>query len=252
MLRKIIIALLVLIALATSALYFLRSTKSGEKITVTNEPSTDHDENLNITPDQSIVISQDPDSSAATSQDTPAETAPDKPKPAQTVLETPDTKPTTVTDQPNIAQHLVSWGHAKASNRTIDTIIIHSSYNALGGDVYNFDRLLEEYQDYGVAPHYLIDRQGKIFRLVADKNIAYHAGEGQVPDGRQGVNNFSLGIEIMTTKDDRPTNEQYATLNKLLTSFKNSYRIKYILGHADIAPGRKTDPWNFEWNKVKK
>lgn len=149
-----------------------------------------------------------------------------------------------------ISSHLVSWGYEKASDRKIDTIIIHSSYNALGGDEYDLDKLIDEYKEYGVAPHYLIDRKGKIYQLVADKNIAYHAGESKVPDGRTGVNNFSLGIELMNTKSDKYTEGQYSALKNLLASLKKKYKIKYVLGHNQIAPGRKTDPWNFDWGKI--
>lgn len=151
-----------------------------------------------------------------------------------------------------IIQKLVSWGYSSAKNRSIDTIIIHSSYNALGGDKYDFDKLLEEYKNYGVSPHYLIDRKGNIYRLVSDKNIAYHAGESKMPDGRTNVNNFSLGVEIMNTEKEGPTASQYSSLNKLISQLKTTYKIKNVLGHSQIASGRKTDPWNFSWSKVEK
>lgn len=150
-----------------------------------------------------------------------------------------------------VTSKLVSWGFSSASKRKIDTVIIHSSYNALGGDVYDVNKLIQEYKEYGVAPHYLIDRKGKIYLLVEEKNIAYHAGESKTPDGRSQVNNFSLGIEMINTKKDNYTGEQYDSLKELLSKLKSDYSIKYVLGHNDIAPERKTDPWNFEWKKVK-
>jgi N-acetyl-anhydromuramyl-L-alanine amidase AmpD len=154
-------------------------------------------------------------------------------------------------DLARIVQKSVSWGYSKPqSARTIDTIIIHSSYNALGGDKYDLARLIEEYKEYGVSPHYLIDREGNIYQLVSDKNIAYHAGESKMPDGRTNVNNFSLGIEIMNAKDSSPTEDQYLSLNYLVTSLEDDYNIKNILGHDQIATGRKTDPWNFDWKKL--
>jgi hypothetical protein len=150
----------------------------------------------------------------------------------------------------NIISKLVSWGYEKSGVRIIDTIIIHSSYNALGGDEYDVNKLISEYKSYGVSPHYLIDRQGKIYQLVVDKNIAYHAGASQAPDGRKSVNNFSIGIELMNTKEDKYTNEQYASLKNLIANLKNDYKIKYVLGHNQIASDRKTDPWNFDWSKL--
>jgi hypothetical protein len=152
---------------------------------------------------------------------------------------------------PKIINKLVGWGHETAPVRSIDTIIIHSSYNAMGGDQYSVEKLIGEYKGYGVSPHYLIDRKGAVYRLVEDKNIAYHAGVSKVPDGRNNVNSFSIGIEMMNAKDDKCTLSQYDTLKRLITSLKSKYSIKYILGHSDIAKGRKDDPWNFEWNKLK-
>lgn len=151
-----------------------------------------------------------------------------------------------------IVSKFVSWGFEKSSNRKIDTIIVHSSYDALGDDPYDVTGLIAEYKQYGVAAHYLIDREGTIYQLVADKNIAYHAGESKVPDGRTGVNAFSIGIEMMNTKEEKFTSSQYSALNKLLASLKKQYSIKYILGHEDVSPGRKTDPWNIDWDKVQK
>jgi AmpD protein len=86
--------------------------------------------------------------------------------------------------------------------------------------------------------------------LVDEKNIAYHAGVSKMPDGRTGVNNFSIGIELMNTKKDSYTESQYSGLNKLIDYLENNHQIKYVLGHQDISPDRKTDPWNFNWKKV--
>ena len=151
-----------------------------------------------------------------------------------------------------ISDKFVDWGFSKADNRKIDTIIIHSSYNAVGKDPHNLEDIIyKEYKPYGVSPHYIISHDGKIYRLVEDKNIAYHAGESKVPDGRTGVNNFSLGIEIVNTKSEKPNEAQYNALRNLLTYLKSEYKIKYVLGHSDIAPGRKDDPWNFDFERVK-
>lgn len=151
-----------------------------------------------------------------------------------------------------VSSKLVSWGFSVSSGRKIDTIVLHSSYNALGGDEYDLDSLIDEYKKYGVSPHYLIDRNGKIYQLVEDRNIAYHAGVSQVPDGRSDVNDFSVGIEIMNTKSDKYEDKQYEAVNWLIDNLQENYNIKYVLGHNDIAPGRKTDPWNFIWDKIKK
>lgn len=153
-------------------------------------------------------------------------------------------------DTLKITRKPVSWGFEKASQRKIDTIIIHSSYDALGKYPYDVEGVLAEYKEYGVSPHYVIDRDGIIYQLVAEENIAYHAGQSQMPDGRSSVNNFSIGIEVLTTKTEKPTARQYDALNDLLPHLKKKYPITFVLGHSQIAPDRKDDPWNFEWSKI--
>ena len=54
----------------------------------------------------------------------------------------------------------------------------------------------------------------------------------------------------MNTKTDNYTEAQYEALKNLLADLKKRYKIKYVLGHKDIAPGRKDDPWNFNMNKL--
>lgn len=150
----------------------------------------------------------------------------------------------------NIIDKFVSWGYEiSLSDRSINTIIIHSSYDALGNDPYSVDGVIYEYKIYGVSPHYLIDRNGTIFRLVKEENIAYHAGGGEMPDGRTNINSFSIGIELINTKTIGPNETQYSSLVELVKSLKLKYEIKNILGHSKISPERKTDPWNFNWQE---
>lgn len=151
----------------------------------------------------------------------------------------------------SVTNRLVTWGFQSSSGRKINTIIIHSSYDALGDEPYSVSGVIAEYKEYGVSPHYLIDREGKVYRLVEDKNIAYHAGESKMPDGRTGVNAFSIGVEMLTTKKDKLTDAQYSALKLLIADFKGKYKITAVLGHNQIAPGRKDDPWNFEWGRLK-
>lgn len=151
----------------------------------------------------------------------------------------------------SVTDRLVSFGYESRSSRDIDTVVVHSSYDALGSDPYSVSGIINEYRQYGVSAHYLIDRKGTIYRLVKDRDIAYHAGVSKVPDGRTGVNGFSIGIEVVEKDTDSPTSAQYASLRVLVASLKKKYPIKYVLGHDDIAPGRKTDPWGFDWKEMK-
>jgi hypothetical protein len=150
-----------------------------------------------------------------------------------------------------VKDRLVSFGYAESPGRTIDTVVLHSSYNNQGGDRYSVDKVIDIWKSYEVAPHYMIDRKGNILRLVEDQDIAYHAGNSKMPDGRTNVNGFSIGIEILNAEDDEYATVQYEAVNDLVAYLKREHGVKYVVGHDDIAPGRKTDPWNFDWKKLK-
>ena len=56
----------------------------------------------------------------------------------------------------------------------------------------------------------------------------------------------------MNDKGDAITKAQYTSINALIADVESRYKIKYVLGHSDIAPGRKSDPWGIDWGRVKK
>lgn len=154
---------------------------------------------------------------------------------------------------PNISikKNLISWGYEAALNRDIYAVILHSSYNSLEGDKYNTDAIIDIYKSYEVGAHYIIDRGGTIIQLVEEKNIAYHAGVSSLPNGETDVNRVSIGIEIITHIDEEPMEKQYDAVNDLLGDIKDRHNIQYVLGHDDIAPNRKSDPWGFNWSEIK-
>jgi len=146
----------------------------------------------------------------------------------------------------------VTWGHrAHAGPRVVDTIVIHSSYDALGPEPYDLEGLLAEYRQYDVAPHFVIDRAGGVWRTVRENDVAWHAGRSRMPDGREGVNAFSIGIELMTTRTDSLTAAQYAALDALLARLAREHPIRHLVRHSDIAPGRKDDPWGCDWGRIR-
>ncbi len=175
-------------------------------------------------------------------------------KSTEEVKETEIPKTTTASQEkgaPAITSRLMKTGFSIPSKlRTIDTIVLHSSYNPDEGGAYDVSAIVKIYERYGVSAHYLIDRNGAIYRLVSDQNIAYHAGVSKMPDGRKNINDFSIGIEIMNKENAEYTGAQYEAVNNLIAYLKTKYHIKSVVGHADIAPGRKTDPWNFDWKKL--
>ena len=155
-------------------------------------------------------------------------------------------------DTLNIINKKVSFGFAENTNRTINSVIVHSTFNNSGGDKYDIDLVIKQFSQYAVSAHYVIGRDGKIYQLVNEKDNSYHAGKSSLPDGTTNVNSCSVGIELMTSYTESPTDKQIQSLLELVKNIKTRYAIKYILRHSDIAPVRKTDPWNMDWVAFKK
>ncbi len=145
----------------------------------------------------------------------------------------------------------VNFGYEANQNRKIDAVIVHSTFNNSGGDKYDIDLVIKQFSTYKVSAHYVIGRDGKVYQLVDEQNISYHAGKSSLPDGRTNVNSCSIGIEIMTSYTDGPNEKQIQTLLALIKKIKAKHHINYVLRHSDIAPVRKTDPWNMDWDKFK-
>lgn len=104
-----------------------------------------------------------------------------------------------------------------------------------------------------VSAHYMIDQLGMIYHLVHEQNIAWHAGESEF-DGMSGVNNFSVGIELVNPNDGTDFDSaQLTACADLVAAICLDYDIKKeaVVGHADIAPGRKTDPLGFPWDNFR-
>ncbi|MCS6905345.1 MAG: N-acetylmuramoyl-L-alanine amidase [Bacteroidia bacterium] len=133
--------------------------------------------------------------------------------------------------------------------REISTIIIHSMYNPEVADSFSVDACLALLKRYNVSAHLIIDREGNIWQLLPLQAISYHAGKGQLPNGRTGINQFSVGIELINSYYTPITEKQYQALFRLTKLLCERYPIQQILRHSDIAPGRKTDPWNFDWQR---
>ncbi len=102
-----------------------------------------------------------------------------------------------------------------------------------------------------VSAHLLIRRCGALMQFVAFDQCAWHAGASTY-QGRQGCNDFSIGIELEGT-DTAPYREvQYEVLGSVVSALQDHYQIpaRAVVGHSDIAPERKTDPGpSFDWEK---
>jgi N-acetylmuramoyl-L-alanine amidase len=103
-----------------------------------------------------------------------------------------------------------------------------------------------------VSAHYLIDRDGSIYQLVDERYRAWHAGISQWGSIKD-VNSASIGIELDNNGDEPFPAAQIDALLALLADLQSRYAIPRanFLGHADVAPGRKTDPSrHFPWRTL--
>jgi N-acetyl-anhydromuramyl-L-alanine amidase AmpD len=153
------------------------------------------------------------------------------------------------------------WG--SRGGGVIDTIVIHymSAVNISPNDPYNLGQTLKIFCDYNVSCHYLITREGEIYHLVPEEAKAWHCGGSVMPepDNRRGVNEFSIGIELMATAKSGFTAPQYDALRWLCADIKKRHGENMArVGHDHIAGARavalglrsepKTDPGPlFDW-----
>jgi len=111
-----------------------------------------------------------------------------------------------------------------------------------------------ELVDLRVSAHLLIDRKGLVTQFVPFHRKAWHAGESSF-HGQSDCNGFSIGIELEGTDRHDFTGEQYtvlASITKLLLREYPGLNPDRIVGHSDVAPGRKTDPGPcFDWDRYK-
>ena len=101
-----------------------------------------------------------------------------------------------------------------------------------------------------VSSHLLIDRLGEITQYVAFDEKAWHAGVSSWRN-RPECNDFAIGIELEGTDVQPYSDLQYVVLTKVTRALFEKYpglSGEAIVGHQEIAPGRKTDPGSaFDW-----
>lgn len=113
------------------------------------------------------------------------------------------------------------------------------------------DPFYAEIQHLRVSAHYFIRRTGELIQFVPPEARAWHAGASSWR-GRERCNDFSIGIELegCDTLPFEPV--QYHVLADLLDDLCRRFPVADIVGHSDIAPGRKTDPGPcFEWQRLR-
>jgi N-acetylmuramoyl-L-alanine amidase len=137
----------------------------------------------------------------------------------------------------------------RRNDAAIDMIIIH--YTGIASGPAALDLLRDPQSE--VSSHYLIEEDGRIFALVPEDRRAWHAGVSFWA-GNRDVNSRSIGIELVNGGHDfdcPPFDpRQMSALDELCRDLITRHNIpaRYVLGHSDIAIGRKSDPGEyFDW-----
>jgi N-acetylmuramoyl-L-alanine amidase len=141
---------------------------------------------------------------------------------------------------------------ARPDGAQVDMLVLH--YTGMPTGEAALARLLDI--EYEVSAHYLIEEDGRIFRLVAEADRAWHAGVSYWR-GHRDVNARSIGIELVNPGHEygyRPFPEpQMAALEALSRDILARHPIppRNVVGHSDVAPARKTDPGElFDWRSL--
>ena len=150
----------------------------------------------------------------------------------------------------------------RPNNAIVDLIVIHAI--SLPAGFYNTqlikdlflncldpgkDEFLESIRNLKVSSHFLITRKGALIQFVPTHKRAWHAGISSYK-GKENCNDFSIGIELEGCDDEEFEKAQYHSLSRLINFLSIDLKIdkQNLVGHADIAPGRKTDPGPlFDW-----
>ncbi|MEN8802016.1 MAG: 1,6-anhydro-N-acetylmuramyl-L-alanine amidase AmpD [Thiogranum sp.] len=110
-------------------------------------------------------------------------------------------------------------------------------------------------KDFRVSSHLLIRRDGELVQYVPFTGRAWHAGKSCYRS-RHACNDFAIGIEL-EGQDEEPYEEiQYRRLAEIIKLLRGRYPAigeRDVVGHSDVAPGRKTDPGPaFDWSRVRR
>jgi N-acetylmuramoyl-L-alanine amidase len=145
--------------------------------------------------------------------------------------------------------HSPNYSFKKRLKKNIKFIVIH--YTGMQSERACIEKLINSKSQ--VSAHYLINREGKITRIVDEKNTAWHAGKSKWKNFIN-LNDRSIGIELVNKGHqfgyENFSKKQISKLILLCKSLIKKYKIKKanILGHSDIAPLRKKDPGEkFPW-----
>ncbi|MHA6287228.1 N-acetylmuramoyl-L-alanine amidase [Maricaulis sp. CAU 1757] len=138
--------------------------------------------------------------------------------------------------------------------RPVRFIVLHYTGMETGEEA--LEKLRDDKVGGRVSSHYFVEEDGRIFQLVGEDKRAWHAGRG-FWKGEDDINSASIGIEIVNGGHafglpDFPE-AQIAAVIDLVRDIMGRHGIAPadVIGHSDIAPGRKTDPGEkFPWSRL--
>ncbi|NVO54475.1 N-acetylmuramoyl-L-alanine amidase [Rhodobacteraceae bacterium B1Z28] len=129
-------------------------------------------------------------------------------------------------------------------------IVLH--YTAMSSAVEAVERLCDP--EVEVSAHYLIGANGTLWQMVKEQERAWHAGAGEW-HSKDDINSRSIGIELDNRGDHPFSARQMTVLETLLKEImvRWSMQPSSVIGHSDMAPGRKSDPGpRFDWQRLER
>lgn len=129
------------------------------------------------------------------------------------------------------------------ANITPIMVVLHYTGKGTAKSIYNYfnqttietDRKINSNQSkLNVSSHYVIDRDGTIYRLVPDNLFCRHT---------IGLNYCAIGVENIGSKENPLTNEQIKSNAKLIRYLKSKHNIQYVIGHSEYAEFKNSNLW---------
>jgi len=148
----------------------------------------------------------------------------------------------------------------RPSGAVVDLVLVHSI--SLPPGVYGGDQVLDLFTNrldcdahpyfarlrgLQVSAHFFVRRGGELWQFVSCDDRAWHAGASHWR-GRDGCNDFSIGIELEGLEGQSFEPPQYEALAAVCAALAQRHPVTQIAGHEHVAPGRKHDPGaGFDW-----
>lgn len=148
-------------------------------------------------------------------------------------------------------------GYAQYTSKGVlnpENLIIHGISDPRSPTPFDANVVLDLFHEYGVSSHFVIDRAGTIFQLILIDKIAWHAGLSEY-NGNNGLNDNSIGIELIGDKRTPYENAQYNSLALLAGNLcvEKGISLSNVKGHqmvsdSDVRRDPKWDPGRyFDW-----